>query len=78
MPSACFNSQPIHATNPRIGNMPKACPYDIALSFFMVAKKSLAHREWVGKAMLDGMLFFMGDYSGLMSPSNGRGLKPSP
>ena len=21
-------------------------------------KKSLAHREWVGKAMLDGMLFF--------------------
>ena len=24
MPSACFNSQPINATNQRIGNMPKA------------------------------------------------------
>lgn len=41
-------------------------------------KKSLAHREWVGKAMLDGMYSFREDYSGLMSPSNGSGLKPSP
>ena len=57
MPSACFNSQPINATNPRIGNMPKACPYVIAF-FYGGTKKSLAHREWVGKAMLDGMLFF--------------------
>ena len=59
MPLACFNSQPIHATNQHIGNMPKACPYVIALSFFYGGtKKSPAHREWVGKAMLDGMLFF--------------------
>lgn len=26
--------------------------------FYGGTKKSLAHREWVGKAMLDGMLFF--------------------
>ena len=26
--------------------------------FYGGTKKNLAHREWVGKAMLDGMLFF--------------------
>ena len=41
-------------------------------------KKSLAHREWVARLCWMGCYSFREDYSGLMSPSNGRGLKPSP
>ena len=36
---------------------PMSLRYSVII-FHGGTKKSLAHREWVGKAMLDGMLFF--------------------
>ena len=36
---------------------PMSLRYSVII-FYGGTKKSLAHREWVGKAMLDGMLFF--------------------
>ena len=56
---------------------PMSLRYSVII-FHGGTRKSLAHRERVGKAMLYGCYSFRGDYSGLMSPSNGRGLKPSP
>lgn len=63
MPSACFNSQPIHATNPHNQSTHWKHTEGMSLRYSVIifyggTKKSLAHREWVGKAMQDGMLFF--------------------
>ena len=53
MPSACFNNQSTHWKYAEGMSL----RYSVII-FHGGTKKSLAHREWVGKAMLDGMLFF--------------------
>ncbi len=63
MPLACFNSQPIHATNQHNQSTHWKHAEGMSLRYSVIVflwwhEKSLAHREWVGKAMLEGMLFF--------------------